>query len=924
MATLLHRLGRWCAQHRLGVVAIWAAVLGLTVTGMLTMAKPLSNEFSIPGSRFEAVLETLQEEIPDAAGTTGTVVFRSDDGFTDAQRSAVADAVQEWEELDGVTAVDPFEAQDQLDATQGDLDDGRAELADAREQLADGRDQLEQGRADLEQARQELTDGRAQLEEGQDELDAQAAALEESQAELDAQLEQLEAGVAAGQVPPEAEQQARAEIAAGQAQLDAGREQLAAAQAEIDAQREQLESGEAEIAAGEEELESSAAELEDGEAEVAQGEEDLAAAARLADLTDGFRVVSEDGTTALTQVSVADAEGFIPPETTEAIQRIGNDVESEGVAVDFSKEITDDLSSLLGPGEVIGLVVAAVVLLVMLGSLVAAGLPILMALVGVGVGLTGALALSAFIDMQSITPVLALMLGLAVGIDYSLFLINRHREQLRRGMPVAPSIALAVGTSGNAVTFAGLTVIIALVALTLTGIPFLGVMGIVAAATVAIAVLVAITLTPAMLSLMGERVLPRRARPGSAQGRHEESPAEQADDLGRGWAARVQRHPWLSLAGVLLVVGALAWPTAQLRLGLPDGGTEPAGSTAYTTYDTVREEFGAGANGPVLVVAELDEPVAEGDTALFTTQADLGEELAAVDGVEQVLPAGVNDDRDVLAFRVQPEGGPADASTEALVDRLGPAVEQIGQDQGATLGLTGQTVANIDVSEQLADALPIYLVVVVGLSLILLLLVFRSVVVPLLATGGFLLSIGAAFGAVVGVYQLGFASSFFGVNEAGPILSFLPILLIGILFGLAMDYQVFLVSAMREEHVHGRAARDAVVAGFNHSARVVTAAAIIMISVFAGFVWAHLTMVRPIGLGLAVGVLVDAFLVRMTLTPAVMSLLGERAWWLPRWLDRVLPDVDVEGANLERHLGASAGGTPTDPPGQEAEPAPAR
>ncbi|WP_299519217.1 MMPL family transporter [uncultured Serinicoccus sp.] len=925
MATLLHRLGRWCAQHRLGVVAIWAAVLGLTVTGMLTMAKPLSNEFSIPGSRFEAVLETLQEEIPDAAGTTGTVVFRSDDGFTDAQRSAVADAVQEWEELDGVTAVDPFEAQDQLDATQGDLEDGRSELADAREQLADGRDQLEQGRADLEQARQELTDGRAQLEEGQDELDAQAATLEESQAELDAQLEQLEAGVAAGQVPPEAEQQARAEIEAGQAQLDAGREQLAAAQAEIDAQREQLEAGEEELASGEEELESSAAELQDGEAEVAQGEEDLAAAARLADLTDGFRVVSEDGTTALTQVSFADAEGFIPPETTEAIQRIGNDVESEGVQVDFSKEITDDLSSLLGPGEVIGLVIAAVVLLVMLGSLIAAGLPILMALVGVGVGLTGALALSAFIDMQSITPVLALMLGLAVGIDYSLFLINRHREQLRRGMPVAPSIALAVGTSGNAVTFAGLTVIIALVALTLTGIPFLGIMGIVAAATVAIAVLVAITLTPAMLSLMGERVLPRRARSGAVQGRHEESPTEQADDLGRGWAARVQRHPWLSLAGVLLVVGALAWPTAQLRLGLPDGGTEPAGSTAYTTYDTVREEFGAGANGPVLVVAELDEPVAEGDTALFTTQADLGEELAAVDGVEQVLPAGVNDDRDVLAFRVQPEGGPADASTEALVDRLGPAVEQIGQDQGATLGLTGQTVANIDVSEQLADALPIYLVVVVGLSLILLLLVFRSVVVPLLATGGFLLSIGAAFGAVVGVYQLGFASSFFGVNEAGPILSFLPILLIGILFGLAMDYQVFLVSAMREEHVHGREARDAVVAGFNHSARVVTAAAIIMISVFAGFVWAHLTMVRPIGLGLAVGVLVDAFLVRMTLTPAVMSLLGERAWWLPRWLDRILPDVDVEGANLERHLGTSTGaGAQSDPPGQEAETAPTR
>ncbi|WP_010146309.1 MMPL family transporter [Serinicoccus profundi] len=916
MATLLHRLGRWCAHHRFTVVGLWAALLALTITGMLAFAKPLSNEFSIPGSRFEAVLETLQEEIPEAAGTTGTVVFRSEDGFTDAQRGAVADAVAQWEELDGVTAVDPFEAQDQLDATEGDLADGRAELEDGAQQVEDGRAELEQGRADLDQARQELTDGRAELEAGQEELDAQAATLEQSQTELDTQLQQLEAGVAAGQVPPAAEQQARAEIAAGQAQIDAGRQQLDAAQAEIDAGVEQLEAGEEEIATGQAQLEQSATELEEAEAEIAQGETDLAAAARLAELTDGFRVVDADGTTALTQVSVADAEGFIPPETTEAIQRIGNDLEQEGLSVDFSKEITDDLSSLLGPGEVIGLVIAAVVLLVMLGSLIAAGLPILMALIGVGVGLTGALALTPFIEMQSITPVLALMLGLAVGIDYSLFLINRHRQQLRHGMPVASSIALAVGTSGNAVTFAGLTVIIALVALTLTGIPFLGVMGLVAAATVAIAVLVAITLTPAMLALMGDRVLPRRERAGSRHGRHEKGHEEPDDDTGRGWAARVQRHPWLALVGVLAVVGALAVPTAQLRLGLPDGGSEPAGSTAYTTYDTVREEFGAGANGPILVVAELDEPIAEGDTALFTTQADLAEDLAAVEGVVQVLPAGVNDDRDVLAFRVQPEGGPAEASTEELVDRLGPAVEQIGEDQGATLGLTGQTVANIDVSEQLADALPIYLVVVVGLSLILLLLVFRSIVVPLLATGGFLLSIGAAFGAVVGVYQLGFASSFFGVNEAGPILSFLPILLIGILFGLAMDYQVFLVSAMREEHVHGRPAREAVVTGFNHSARVVTAAAIIMVSVFAGFVWAHLTMVRPIGLGLAVGVLVDAFLVRMTLTPAVMSLLGERAWWLPRWLDRILPDVDVEGSSLERSLGASAD---TPPAGREDE-----
>ncbi|RIK16253.1 MAG: RND transporter, partial [Acidobacteria bacterium] len=767
------------------------------------------------------------------------------------------------------------------------LEDSRAQIASGEEELAAAEDEIEQGEKELEEGRAELEAGEAQVAEQEQQLEA-------GQAQLEQQLAQLEAGVAAGQVPPAAEQQARAQIAAGQAQLDAGREQLAAARAQLDTAREQVAEGEKQLRE----------QLETGRTQLAEGEAALDAGERMAALTEGMRTVNEAGTVAMTQVSVEGAEGFIPPETREQILEVDAALESAGVHTDFSKEITDDLSSIMGPGEVLGLVVAAVVLVVMLGSLLAAGLPLLMALVGVGVGLTGALTLTHWVSMNSVTPALALMLGLAVGIDYSLFLINRHRQQLRHGMGVRASIALAVGTSGNAVAFAGLTVVIALSALVLTGIPFLGVMGLVAAATVLVAVLVALTLTPALLSLMGLRVLPRRARRELAAAGSSEVAAEDARqaDGRHGWAAWVQRRPWLALVGVLVLVGAMAWPAAQLRLGLPDGSAEPAGSTAYQTYDTVRQEFGAGANGPILVVAELDEPVADGETALLRTQADIGEELAAVDGVVRVLPAGVSEDRTTLAFQVQPEGGPAEESTEALVDRLDGVITQIGEDNGATLGLTGQTVANIDISQQLADALPLYLAVVVGLSLILLLLVFRSVVIPLLATGGFLLSLAAAFGAVVGVYQLGFLSPVFDVHEPGPVLSFLPILLIGILFGLAMDYQVFLVSAMRESHVHGEPARRAVVTGFNHSARVVTAAAIIMISVFGGFVWAHLTMIRPIGLGLAVGVLVDAFLVRMTLTPAVMSLLGERAWWLPRRLDRVLPDVDVEGARLERQL----------------------
>ncbi|AXH97486.1 MMPL family transporter [Ornithinimicrobium avium] len=912
MATLLHRLGRWCADRRLIVVAVWAALLALTVSGTVLLAKPLTNEFSIPGSRFEQVLTTLQEEIPEAAGTTGTVVLTSDTPFTDAQKDAVAEAVREWESIEGVTAVDPFEAQDQLDGTA-------EELAGARTELEQGRGELETAEEQLGAAEQKVEDGRAQLEEGRSQLETgeaqvaeQTQQLEAGQAALDQQLAQLEAGVAAGQVPPAAEQQARAEIAAGQAQLDAGREQLAAARAQLDAAREQVAQGEQELKDGQAQVEEGRTQLESGRTQLEDGEAALAAGERMADLTQGTRLVNEGSTVAMSQVSVIDAEGFIPPQTREQILAVDAGLEAAGVHADFSKEITDDLSSIMGPGEVLGLVVAGLVLVLMLGALLAAGLPLLMALVGVGVGLTGALALTQWVSMNSVTPALALMLGLAVGIDYSLFLINRHRQQLLRGMGVRESIALAVGTSGNAVTFAGLTVIIALSALVITRIPFLGVMGLVAAGTVLVSVLVALTLTPALLSLMGLRVLPRKARRAlDSAGTYSTTGEHAQPDHLRGWAAWVQRRPWLTLAGVLVIVAGLAWPAAQLRLGLPDGSAEPAGSTAYQAYDTVREEFGAGANGPIIVVAQLEQPVDEGETALMNTQADIGEELDAVDGVVRVLPAGVSEDRSTLAFQVVPEGGPAEESTEQLVDRLTGAITEIGAHQDATMGLTGQTVANIDISQQLADALPLYLSVVVGLSLILLLLVFRSVLVPLLATGGFLLSVAAAFGAVVAVYQLGHLSPVFDVHEPGPVLSFLPILLIGILFGLAMDYQLFLVSAMRESHVHGEPARRAVVTGFNHSARVVTAAAIIMISVFGGFVWAHLTMIRPIGLGLAVGVLVDAFLVRMTLTPAVMSLLGERAWWLPRWLDRILPDVDVEGAKLERQLAPASPEPPT-------------
>lgn len=836
MASFLHRLGRWCADHPWRTITAWALLLALAGTAAATLAKPMTNEFSMPGSRFEVVLEELREALPEAAGAAGTVVFTSEGGFEQDEQAAVDDVLAQWGEIAGVEAVtSPFEAQGQLD--------------DAATQLTQGREELESGRQEITAGREEIAAGQAELDAGREEFEAGQAQLEDNRANL----------------PPEL-------VADAEQQLAAAEEELAAGQAELDAGTEQLDAAEAELEAGEVALE--------------QG-------SRVAALSEGTAFVSEDGTVALAQIQFGAQATDLDPEIGAEMQEIGTELDGTGVGVEYSQMIVQDISSVLGPGEIVGLVVAAIVLLVMLGGLVVAGLPLLMAVIGVAVGVGGAIGLTQWVQMNSVTPALALMLGLAVGIDYSLFLINRHRTQLQQGMAVRPSIALATGTSGNAVAFAGMTVFIALAALVVTGMPFLGLMGLVAAATVAIAVFIALTLTPALLSLMGDRALGRKGRV-----KHRREAGGQ-----QGWGAFVQRHPVSSIVGVLGIVALMAFPALDLRLGLPDGSSEPAGSTAYEAYDLTRENFGAGANGPIIAVATMDEPLEEGETALLGAQADIGEGLAAVEGADSVVPIGVSEDRTTLAFQVVPVGGPTEESTVDLVHNLDGAAAQIGQDNGTELGFTGQTVANIDISDQLADALPVYLLVVVGLSLVLLVLVFRSLLVPLLATGGFLLSIAASFGAIVAIYQWGFLSAIFGVNEAGPILSFLPILLIGVLFGLAMDYQLFLVSAMREAHVHGEDARQAVVSGFNLSARVVTAAAIIMISVFGGFVFAHLAMIRPIGFGLAIGVLIDAFLVRMTLTPAVLSLLGEKAWYLPRWLDRVLPDVDVEGAKLERSLG---------------------
>jgi putative drug exporter of the RND superfamily len=542
--------------------------------------------------------------------------------------------------------------------------------------------------------------------------------------------------------------------------------------------------------------------------------------------------------------------------------------------------------------EVLGIAIAAIVLIVTLGSLIAAGLPLVTALTGIGIGLTGIALAARYADINSNSLILALMLGLAVGIDYSLFIVSRFRHELLVRKNGTEAAGRATGTAGAAVVFAGLTVIIALAALSVVGIPLLQSMGLAAAATVAVAVLVAITLLPALLGFTGNRLTKTRLF-GRTMPDPESETAGPA--VGERWVRLVVRLRVPALVLAVAVLGALAIPAAGLRLGLPDDGMQPASTTQHKAYNMLSTGFGPGFNGPLVVVAELP---AGADAQ--TTAGKLATSVGALDNVMYAAPSGISPDGRTVLVTAIPKTGPNDPKTAALVDDIRGRQGEIRAATGATVSVTGQTALAIDVSDQLQGALLPYLCVVVGLAFLLLLLVFRSLLVPLTATLGFLMSVAATFGAVVAAFQWGWLSDIFGIDQTGPIMSMLPVLLIGILFGLAMDYQVFLVTRMREEYVHGAPARAAVVGGFRHGARVVTAAAIIMISVFGGFVFSGETLIQSIGFALAFGVLVDAFLVRMTIIPAVMSLLGRSTWWLPKWLDRIVPNVDVEGAKLRQ------------------------
>ncbi|WP_280398482.1 MMPL family transporter [Nocardia carnea] len=606
------------------------------------------------------------------------------------------------------------------------------------------------------------------------------------------------------------------------------------------------------------------------------------------------------------RIAVAEVTYAVPFETVRdsSRQELMSLVERSGSA-DLRVAVGGDVMELMPDvsKELIGLLVAAVVLVITLGSLVAAGMSLIAGLTGVVVGLLGILTATAFLDLGATTPILALMLGLAVGIDYSLFIVSRYTHELTRNTDPEEAIGRAVATAGSAVLFAGLTVVIALTGLSVVGIGLLTEMGLAAAVTVAVAVLVAITLLPALLGFAGRRVLRRSHRhlPGDAV--HTD---RQPHTLAERWAGLTTRRPVATLLVALAGIGVLTLPALDLRLGVPDQGTYPEHTTQRQAYDAISAGFGPGFNGPLLVAVDLARAPQPEDTA-----RRVHAELAGTQGVSMATPPEFNPAGDTAIIGVIPHSGPDSEQTEQLVQALRGTVADTVERFGARIAVTGTAAIIIDFSDRMAEALWTYLLVVVGLSFVLLMTVFRSIIVPLKATVGFLLSLGATFGVMVATFQWGWLE-WLGIHTTDVVVSMLPIFIIGVVFGLAMDYEVFLVTRMREEYVHGAAAAPAVRAGFTHGARVVAAAAIIMVSVFAGFATGDASDIVQIGVALAAAVAVDAFVVRMTIVPAVLALVGDKAWWLPKWLDRILPDLDVEGRDLGGEPAPQAAGELSD------------
>jgi putative drug exporter of the RND superfamily len=622
-------------------------------------------------------------------------------------------------------------------------------------------------------------------------------------------------------------------------------------------------------------------------ATVAKTVKELDDGSEVVSVTDPFttNAVSKDGTVAYLSVKYDAPAVGLKDATRDALETAGDDARATGLTVDVGGDALQAQPDAGGVGEAIGLAIAAVVLVITLGSMIAAGLPLLTAIIGVAIGVSTITALAKALDLGSTTSTLAAMIGLAVGIDYALFIVSRYRAELAEGRDREEAVGRATGTAGSAVVFAGLTVVIALAGLSVVNVPMLTKMGLAAAGTVVIAVLIALTMIPALLGYAG-----RKVRPAGEKRRKTTGTAPAKPNLGTRWASFVIRRPAAVLLLGVIGLGAVALPVSQLELGLPDDGSQPTSTTQRRAYDLLSEGFGPGFNGPLMIV--VDAKNSDDPKAAATTVTD---GIKGLKDVVTVTPANFNKAGDTATITVIPDSKPSSAQTEDLVHAIR---DDVASKADADVLVTGTTALNIDFSQKLSDALIPYLALVVGLAFLLLIVVFRSILVPLKAALGFLLSVLAALGAVVAVFQWGWLGGLLGVEETGPIMSMMPIFMVGVVFGLAMDYEVFLVTRMREAYVHGESPSQAIVTGFKHSARVVVAAAVIMMAVFGGFISSGESMIKMIGFGLAIAVLFDAFVVRMAIVPAVLALLGHRAWWLPKWLDRALPNVDVEGEGL--------------------------
>ena len=896
MAKLLQRLGLFSAKRAWLVIISWFLILVSTGSWAVLGMGKLSTSMAIDGVPAQTVIDELKKSFPEAARGSGSVVFHKVDGsaFTYDEKTAIAEILDHVKTMEAVAdTIDPFKLAVTKAEAEAKIADGKVKVAEAKatiaeneQKIADGEAKLVSAKAQLDSAANQLKAAKAQLASGKADYETAKANLSAAQAGV-AYLLMTEGATGANYLAAVALVN---QMTAGIAQYEAGLTQYNAGKAQYDAGLKKYYAAVAALADGKKKL-------EEGKATLATKEQELLVGDRLYQVSKGFGLLSKDEATAMATIQFT-----LPGTELETYQKtdIVDYIQAHpipGVQVEYTKEMTQSIGGLLGIGEIIGLVIAALVLFLMLGTLIGAGLPLISAVIGVGISAAITLGLSGIIEMSSTTPVLGVMLGLAVGIDYALFLFNRHRKQLKQGMELRASIALSNGTSGNAVVFAGLTVIIALLALNITGVGFLGLMGTMASVAIAISILLAVTLTPALMSLIGMKALSKKER---AQIGQETKAEAKAKANGPAKQALVVRHPWVTMVAGIIALSIVAIPFFSMRLGLPDGSAEPTSSTQYKSYQLISKAFGPGANGQVLTIVTVPKKLADAN-AESTFKSEIAERLDTLKNVDIALPGSVSADGTKYLFILVPKTGPSEIETTQLVYDIRGLSSEIENKYGANIGVTGLAAMNIDISQRMSSVLPLYLTVVILLSILLMILVFRSIAVPIVASVGFLLSVSAALGSVVAIFQWGWLGFLTDVHDPGPIMNFLPSISIGILFGLAMDYQLFLATGMREAFVHGMSPKDSVNHGLKLSRSVVLAAASIMVSVFGSFMFSESTMIRPIGFALGAGVLFDAFIVRLLLMPAVLTVLGKSAWWIPKWLDRILPDVDVEGAQLERN-----------------------